>query len=391
MNIVHFSDTYYPVVNGVSFAIEQYAAEMGKDHKVLVICPSCSLRSVTEQKGNVTFRKLRSLSFPIYPGVQAVVPNVISLYKLLKEFKPDIIHTHTPFTLGILGTLFSQIMGVKLVSTYHTLFSSTVMYLSPRRFINGHNLTMKPKNEEQGIVELITWRLQMIFFNLADAVIAPTKIVETTLKAQGIKTKTKVIPSGINTEQFACKTNFTKTKHILHLGRLGLEKSTDIVIKAFAEVLKKTPDAKLIIAGDGPAKASLVSLTKSLKISPSVEFLGMVDHSKVPEVFRSCDFFVTASTMETQGLVILEAMLSGLPVIAAAVYAPIDLIKDDYNGYLFKENDIDECAKHMSSLIEGEKLEEIGRNAREFAEAFDSARLAQELITYYKEILSPQL
>jgi glycosyltransferase involved in cell wall biosynthesis len=248
---------------------------------------------------------------------------------------------------------------------------------------------MKPNNEEQGVLELITWRLQMIFFNLADAVIAPTQVIENTLVAQGIKTRTKVIASGINTKQFSCKTDFSLKNRILHLGRLGLEKSTDVVIKAFALVHKELPDMKLIIVGDGPARTSLQQLAEELGIKDSVEFTGMLDHAKAPEMYRSCDIFVTASTMETQGLVLLEAMLSGLSIIAVAVNAPVDLVKDGYNGYLFPENNTEKCAKSMLSILKDPNRIAMSKNARTFAESFGSELLSQELVSYYHEILKP--
>ncbi len=385
MNIIHFSDTYYPLLNGVTVAVDQFTKKAAEDgHQVILFTPSCSLRNTTEKIGNLTIIKIRSVPFPIYPGVQAALPNLARLFKIIKEFKPDIIHTHSPFVLGILGSLIARILNIKLVSTYHTLFSQGGVYLSPKRLIPGSEIK---NNSEEGLLALIIWKLQIIFFNVCDAVIAPTKTIHDTLIKQGIKTKIVTIPSGLDMSKFPAKTKYLNTKKILHLGRLGYEKAIDQVVKAFAIALKTVPDAELIIAGDGPAKQNLQKLAKTLKITKSVTFLGKVIPEKTPEVYRSADIFVTASPFETQGLVLNEAMLSGLPVVAAAINAPIDLITPGKNGYLFPENDIDAFADAIVKVLNTPKqVEKFGKDARKVSEQFDSIAISRKLIEYYKTL-----
>jgi glycosyltransferase involved in cell wall biosynthesis len=360
---------------------------MGVQNKVLLIVPSYSIFGKIETNGNITIRKIRSFPIPIYPGAQLAFPNLITLYKTIAKFQPDIIHTHSPFTLGALGTIFAQILRIPLVSTYHTLFSSTLIYLSPRRFMKGQKLIMKPDSSEKGISERIVWQIQVIFFNIATAVIAPTKIIAEKLKKQGIRTRLVTIPSGLDISEFSCKDDFTPTFKIFHLGRLGLEKSMDVIIHAFAYFVKKFPKATFTLVGDGPAKKSLEHLVKQLKIEKSVTFTGRIEHKDTPALFRAHDIFITASTMETQGLVLLEAMLSGLPVVAAAVNAPIDLVKNGRNGYLFTENDAEMCAKRIEEIYKKNTLEKMGRNARKYAETFDSKKKSQEIVNYYKKLV----
>lgn len=388
MKIIHFTDTYYPIVNGVSFAVEQYARTMAElGHEVVIVTAACSIRSREEKIGNLTIKRVRSIPFPIYPGFQAAIPNTVSLYNFVKDFSPDIIHIHTPFVLGVLGTIFGQIFKIPIVNTYHTLFSSTTMYLSPKRFFTRFHKDMKPDHSEKRVLNQITWRLQMIFFNLSDLVIAPTHVIAEQLEKHGLKAKLKTLPSGLDTKEFACKKDFSITKRIICLGRLGLEKSVDIVLKAFAQVLQHIPDAHLIIAGDGPARESLETLSKELRITQQVTFLGMVDHPQTPELYRSCDIFVSASTMETQGLVLLEAMLSGLPVVAAAVNAPIDLVEPGQNGYLFDENDVAACATHIEHYYKNPKqLQENGEYARTYALSFDRKTLTKKLVREYQKL-----
>lgn len=385
MNIIHFTDTYHPQLNGVTIAVEQAVNNLAKDNNVILFSPAYSIRSSVTKTGKLTHYKGRSLPFPIYPGVHAVLPNVVKIYRIIKKFKPDVIHIHTPFVLGVLGVLMAQIMGIKAVGTYHTLFSmGTSAYLSPKRFIPGKNIHV---SSEEGIVASLVWKIQVIFFNLCNAVISPTSIIAKTIKEQGIHTKIKVLPNGVELAKFPAKKDYAHTKRVLHLGRIGYEKAIDTTVKAFAIVHKEMPEAKLVIAGDGPALKSIKQLVRSLKLTEVVEFLGMVDPVKTPEVYRSCDTFTTASPFETQGLVLVEAMLSGLPVVAAAVNAPIDIIKHGETGYLFKESNEKECAKYLLELLKKpQQIEVVGKNARKYAERFDSSKLTAELLNFYKTL-----
>lgn len=390
MNIVNFTDTYYPLVNGVSVAVEQLAEKSSEDNNVIVFAPSYSLRASIEKKDSLTLYKIRSVPFPIYPGVHAAIPNLFKMYKILKEIKPDIIHFHTPFVLGILGTIFSQILGIKLVGTFHTLFTQQIMNMTPKRLLLGKQVPAD--TSEKGLFPLILWKLQIIFFNLCDLVVAPTKGIAGMLKRQGIKTKIALLPSGLDIRKFPVKTDFTLTLKIIHLGRLGFEKSTEVIFDAFSIVLEKLPTARLVIAGDGPAKWGLKRYARKLKIANSVDFLGMINPKNTPEVYRSGDIFATASTFETQGLVLIEAMLSGLPIVAAAVNAPKDLIQHKKTGYLFEEGNSKQCANYMIELLtHPEKNEHMGKLARKYAESFDIGLTSQQLIVNYRKIIANRL
>lgn len=387
MNIVHFTDTYHPLINGVTMAVEQYAEKASASNNVLVFAPSYSVFSKITKQNRVTRKYVRSIPFPIYPGVHAALPNLISMYRMLKRFKPDIIHIHTPFVLGILGVIFSQILGVKLVGTYHTLFSMGSMYLSPKRLIPGAKLESATESEHS-ILAQIAWKLQLIFFNICDSVIAPTKIIATTLKKQGIKSPISILPSGVELEQYPVKTDFTPTFKLIHLGRLGYEKATDTIIRAVKMVHAEIPNLELVLVGDGPAKGYLQKLTKEMGLQKKVTFVGMVPNKKTPEFYRSCDAFITASPFETQGLVLIEAMLSGLPVIAAGVNAPVDLISQGKNGFLFAEGEVEECAGYIRELYkQPARIKEMGLHARSFAEQFDSTKTSDKLLAHYRNLL----
>lgn len=386
MNIIHFSDTYYPNLNGVVVAVEQFAKRAAAaGHKVILFVPACSLKKTVEHHENLTIYRIRSIPFPIYPGVQAALPNLARMFTQIREFKPDIVHIHTPAVLGVLGIIFAQILSVKIVNTYHTLFSMGTAYLSPKRLIPGAKIQVA--SNEEGLLSLIAWKLQVIFFNLSDLVIAPTKIIEKTIKKQGVKARIFTLPSGLDLSQFPQKKIGTLRYKIIHLGRLGFEKATDIIIKAFGQIKEKYPQATLTIAGDGPDRKNLEKLAVSLGLRDSVTFLGMVPHEKVSALYREHDVFMTASPFETQGLVLNEAMLSGLPVIAAAVYAPREIVKEGKNGYLFAEGNIEDCVKKTILLFrDPKKFSTLAKNARKSAEAFDSILLTNKLLTTYQKL-----
>jgi 1,2-diacylglycerol 3-alpha-glucosyltransferase len=215
------------------------------------------------------------------------------------------------------------------------------------------------------------------------------------LVAFGVKKPIVVIPSGVDLEKFGKqkkgflrkKTGIQKGKILLYVGRLGNEKSVDFLIKAFQKVHDKDPLANMVLVGDGPEKENLKQLTKVLNIERNVYFTGLIDQKDISKVYTDASVFVFASQTETQGIVILEALASGLPVVAIndAVYDGI--IKNKMNGILVS-NDTDQFANECLSLLNTPSYRRrLSEHAQKSGQKFSVAKTAQALENLYKKLI----
>ncbi len=381
MKIAYFSDTYIPTVNGVTTSVKTFGELFSKDHRVVVYVPDSSHKRSTEKNNGLTIEKFPAIELPNYKGIYVAMPNLAELYKLVEQFDPDIIHVHTPGPLGIAGVVIAKRLKKPLVGTYHTLFSETLSYLSFHKFVsewdavswgsdNLKHLFDKIKKEissrrnifgwpekRESVLKRLTWFLVNNFYNYCDVIISPSEAIKRELLIRAVKKPVKVVSNGVDVKMFPKKTRYNDDKILLHVGRLGFEKNVDVVIKAFSLVIKKIPSARLVIAGDGPARKGLEKLAEKLGSGNKISFLGMVERGKLAGIYRSSSVFVTASTSETQGLVTLEAMASGLPVVGVNKFATADLIDPGQNGYLVSSADEKKIASRVIEVVVNSELQ----------------------------------
>ncbi len=210
--------------------------------------------------------------------------------------------------------------------------------------------------------------------------LAPSSPIRDLLINQGFKKKIEVLSSGINTKVYFPGPKSKEEYTILHVGRIGYEKNIDVVIKAFKLVLKVMPQAKLIIAGDGPALGDLKELSKKLGVYKNIKFTGFVDRSDLPDLYRRASVFATASTFETLGLVVLEAMSSGLPIVAVNEYALPWLVRQNENGFLARPFDKKELSKYLIRILKDKDLaKRMGEKSRKLALSQDIKKTAAKL------------
>jgi len=389
MNIAYFNDTYTPGMNGVIVSIKMWSQLLSKKHRIRVYVPSYGIENFDEKEGNVEIERYASLPVPFYKDFQMAMVDYFRLNRSLEEFKPDIIHIHSPGVMGMAGIALAKRHKIPLVGTYHALLSEALMYVSPLRLLPGidiHEMT-RTKDRER-ISQKITWNVMNRFFETCQMVIVPTLSVKKELAKHGMKADVRVISNGIETDLFPPKKEYVAGGRILHVGRLGFEKNVDLVIKAFARVVREMPEATLTIGGEGPARADLEDLTRKLGLKDKVTFLGWVDRNTLGEIHREADVFVTASAMETQGLVILEAMSSGLPVVGVDKYALTDAVISGKNGYLAKAGDVEGIAEYIVKLLKDPKLAaQMGKESRVMACEHDVHKVVTDAEKLYKEVV----
>ena len=286
MKIAFFTDTYRPQINGVVTSIDSFASQLRKQgHTVEIFSP--------RSKG------FHSVSFAPYPEYKIGVPSkepIESFHK--KGF--DIVHIHTPMTIGTLGLGLAKHLRLPRVFTFHTLLPEYLHYLKV------------PK----GFLRTEVWRYCSWFSNRMTAVIAPSEPIADLLRSKGVNKPIVVIPTGIKASKRK-KSNRGKGKTLLHVGRVTKEKRIDLILDA----LEKIPDARLVITSEGPYRPDLKEMVKERGMKDRVTFTGYIPRRQLDEIYASSDLFVIASNSETQAIVLLEAASSGLPIVA--VDAPV--------------------------------------------------------------------
>lgn len=427
MRIAIFTDTYLPDRNGVSSSIDHYTRLLADDgHQIIIFCPKSGLYK-DKNYPNIAIKRYKSFTPPSYKDFKISIPFVWTAVKDLNEFAPDVVHIQTPLGVGWMGIWACDALKLKNIQTYHTYIPDFLVYFSPKTLLGINKITnfihsskLARAQEKKDILiddidpisvkkyieniskevaaeekkaktskfnERLGRKYTRIVYNRADIVLTPSLAMKKVLKKQGVESRIEVMSNGIDYEFFKKKADYSIKGKIVNIGRLGFEKRVDITIEAFAIALKTNPKLKLDIFGDGPARKSLQTLVKKLNIARNVRFLGVYDINKVSKILCGYDCFVTASPIETEGIVILEAMSSGLPILGVNKLAIPDIVKDGKNGYLSRPANPDDMAKNILKIMESSKtLEKLGKNALTVAKAHEVRVCKERLLGFYKQI-----
>ena len=388
MKIGIFTDVYCPDINGVVTSIRMLESEMKKrGHEVYIFSPSKHEPAEDEQ-----LFMLRSMPLIVAKEFNFRVATFYSrtIAKEIKDLNLDIIHTQSEFSLGLFGKILSRKYKIPFIHTYHTMWEDYMHYVNPIK--GGRGIYSKR----------FARTLSKNFMRKAECIITPSNKTRKYLKYK-CKIKNKpiyAIPTGIDISPFDPKNFTTKQKQdlkmkygikddekvVLFLGRIGEEKSIDKIIEAMPELFSSVPKAKLVIVGDGPAKEALIEQVKKLNIEDRVVFTGSVPWENVPLYYSIGDVFVNASLTETQGLTFIEAMASGLPVVAR--YAPniAEFIHTNENGILVRTEK--ELAKAIESVLTSNSLKEkLIKNGSITAKQNSSEVFGDRLVEIYNQVI----
>ena len=377
MKICFFTDFYLPDPNGVAENVALSAKSLeARGHTVYIAAP----RHPGFKDKDEHILRLPAVKVKKNPEFRLFVPVPAKDFGKLTGMKADIFHGHAGGTLTIFGWELARIKDIPYVFTYHTLLNRYTHY------VPGNVLSPK-------VAEVAS----RVYCNLTDHIIAPTSRVKKELLSYGVEKPISVIPGGIDLQRFKNRSRgYLKTKLrlpkeakiLLYVGRLGKEKNVDFLLKAFKIIQNERKDTWLVIAGDGPEKQSLESLTKKLKVTDRCVFLSVVGRDKIPLVYAGADLFVFASTTETQGLVVPEAMASGLPIVAVRDEAFEGMIVNGETGFLVDENR-EEFAKQVLLVLEDQGLrEQLSESARKHVENhFSAENQAEALEQIYMEVI----
>lgn len=383
MRIAIFTDTFTPSINGIVVSVVNSISILSKKgNDYLVVCPQYG--AIGHENLDAQVLRLPSLSLPQYKEFHVSLPFHRHLTKIVKEFAPDCVHIETYGTAGFLGARVAKKLKIPLMGTYHTLASEMDSY------IVGPKNKLRDIKEKEGLLKQFLWKTSIIPYNFCDLVTAPAQSIVRALKKHELKPPTIAISNGIELSMFPMKKKYaTKPRKIIHLGRISFEKRLDILLESFKLVLKEMSDVKLEVIGGGPALESSKELAKKLGIAKSVKFLGYKKRTEIYKRYQAADVFVTASPMETQGLVIYEAMACGLPCVGVNRYAVPDAIKNGKNGFVAKNPYVENMAKQVLMLLKDPQLiERLGRAGRKSAEENEIEKCVVKLGEAYKKTIS---
>lgn len=371
MKIALTTDSFVEGQGGVSTAIAALARTLRqRGHQVVVY----SAADPSHIHTDLDVIGLWALRYTRFPGGR-IPMDPAKLTRELARFRPDIIHNHSMSTVGVQAMAAARLLGIPILGTCH-------VYLAG--FLNYAPLPL----DGQPMVEKVAWQYTATFFNRFPYATTPSEVMRQKLVSAGLHVPSTAVSNGVNTNLFHPRRSLFHPNlpplTLLHVGRLGYEKRVEVILRAFGRLSQTFPQTSLLIVGDGPQASLLHSLAHELKIARQVKFLGQVSHDRLPGIYRQADVFVTASTIETQGLVVLEATASGLPILGVDALALPELIHSGVNGFLAPPEDEQALAEGMARLLHSKDLcLEMGNASRQIALQHSLPHVAEQYESIY--------
>ena len=414
MKIAITSDLYYPMTNGVAVFAHNLAKGLAKQgHEVLVICPSFKGRQYRVKRDGVTTMYLRSIRFPFYPdqinkvpdgkeilgvplprlayrhGLWITVDPYPALKRVLNKFHPDVIHNQTAEMIAIAARRYAKKYDVPMVSTGHAYPDNITSQLK----------ILKPIKRP---LDAVLRTYMASFLKHSEYATMPTEMAIDDLvpkKRKSFKVTVEPLSNGVDLAQFGPKKAPlriykkyrlpTDRPFVLYVGRVDPEKSISNVVTAFSGVLEAVPEALLVIVGDGTDRRRLTDLVEALGIQQSVRFLGRVMPPDVMEIYRTAQVFATASETETQGIVLIEAAATALPLVAVDAGAVRELCQHKKNGILCHPGDVEEMTDALVKILKNPDVRErYGKASLEIAKKHDLNRTLGRFVEIYEEAIT---
>jgi glycosyltransferase involved in cell wall biosynthesis len=380
MNILILTNTFSPHVGGVARSVAAFAAAYrARGHRVLIVAPE--FPDMPEQETDVV--RVPAIQNFNASDFSVVLPIMPSLDARIDAFEPDVVHAQHPFLLGMSAVRIARRRGLPLVFTHHTLYERYTHY------VPGDSPALK-----RFTIELATR-----FANLCDRVFAPSESVQRLLGQRGVTTPVQVVPTGVQPEHFAhgdgagfrARMGIPPDAFVVgHLGRLAAEKNLAFLAHAVADFAAAEPRAHCLVVGSGPAESDMREIFAGAGLQDRLHVAGILQRQALADALHAMDVFAFASTSETQGMVLTEAMAAGLPVIALDAPGAREVVVDRANGRLLP---IAETAAFASALTWLAVLPEAARDelraaALDTADRFSMARSADTALAAYAGLIA---
>ena len=412
MKIVIATAVYYPMINGVAVFSHNLAMGLAqRGYEVVVICPSQNGKNYTRKEDGVKVCYLRSVEAKVYPDQIHSVPNKkrflgmtwphlwykhgfrVSIFpygevkKILEKFEPDVVHVQISDPIGLSVVSYAKKHHIPVVTTEHNqpevltepLKVPGVVKRPMNALLNAYFVNRQSKSD------FVTMPTKKAIFNLLDGreFSVPVAAVSNGVDLSHFK------PGKVGAKFYKKYNVPIDRPTVLYVGRVDPEKNVGLVIEAFKRVLASVPNAVLVIVGDGVDKARLEEKVKRLGIDDSVRFLGRVVAPDLYEIYKMGDVFATASEIETQGIVLIEAAASGLPLIAVDAGAVAEVCVDGKNGFLCNPESMSEIALAMEKILTDDKLrEKFSKASLKIAAEHDFEKTLDKFINIYNKVIN---
>lgn len=381
------SDVVSHYVGGFLKSALRFSEKFTKDgYRVIFLAGRAKGDPEVETYKGVKIYRFRSIIMPrTKKKVSIALPEKKGILDILKKEKVRLVHLQTTFYLSHLTLKAAKELGIPVIVTSHA---------QPENWVYNGPVIVRGKFVIKGIYKML-----IKMYNSADLVICVSKFGERILKKEGLKTKTVVISNGVNLKRFKKQKtasfdkkysiDHSKYKYVSFVGRLMAEKKVGVLVRAMPYVLKKMPNARLLIVGEGFLEGKLKKLSKKLGIADRVIFTGRVSEEDLPLAFSTSDVFVLPSLVELQGMVVLEAMASGKPVIIAdsKISASPELVEG--NGFLFIPNNSEDLSKKIIKILQDSRLRRrMGERSLAIAKRHDITKMAKRHELVYKHYIT---
>jgi 1,2-diacylglycerol 3-alpha-glucosyltransferase len=412
MKIGLFSDRYLPNTDGITFSIENFRVELERlGHDVYVIAPSGSLKVTKTDPKVIRFPAVKGLFFEDYSTSLFFPPQIL---RRLDKLGLDIIHYHTPSQVGLLGSYFALHNNLPLVTTYHTdLYEYVTHYpavlpgiIALSMFIpivtgGGMNeyrtglSNMRPERSVDKWNQKIVEKSVTMVHNHCDLVIAPSEKMKNQLTKWGTTAPMVILPTGVDelvttkAETKAARSLYNIDENddlILFVGRIGGEKNIELLVRSFVLIHRQRPTAKLLFIGEGPIREEMIKLVAREGLSGHISFPGQVDRAKLGPIYHLARVFAFPSLADTQGLVVNEAALAGLPIVMIDPHVS-EIMRDKITGLYAKPNAKDLAAKIISLIDDPALRSKLGSSARRVALSYSASAQAIKLLRLYEEAI----
>lgn len=381
MNICMFTNTYLPHVGGVARSVSTFAQDLRKiGHDVLVVAPTFDGQTDSEDEKHV----LRIAAIQNFNGsdFSVRIPAIGLIDNEITEFQPDVIHSHHPFLLGDTALRAAERLNLPIIFTHHTRYEEYTHYV--------------PLDSD--MLKRFVIHLATEYANLCDAVIAPSTSIQKLLREREVTSPIEVLPTGIDLdyfkqgdgERFKTAHNIRETVRIIgHTGRLAREKNLPFLAKSVTQFLQDRPDFVFVVAGTGDAEKEIKEIFAGAGRQKQLVLPGILEGNGLADCYQAMDLFVFASRSETQGLVLMEAMAAGTPVIAIRASGVSDVVEDEKNGRILpSDSSVHSFADAIAGAFDQDRIAGWSSEALVTARQFSREKCAEKLLELYEKTIS---
>lgn len=398
MNILMMTNAYVPYTGGVERSVSTFTHRLrAMGHRVVVVAPDADDSGPARDETDIirvpSIKNFNQSNLPVL----LPIPGILNSH--LETFKPDVVHSHFPFLVGSTAVRVAAKLGVPLIFTYHTMYEQYTHYVS-----------MDSRPVKRFVIELTRG-----YANLCDRIIAPSRSIKKVLEERDVTAPIEVIPTGIDPRRFSHGDGPAFRRRcglepeafvVGHVGRLAPEKNLVFLAEAAARFLHRRPRARFLVIGKGTEQEAMEAVFSRNGVERQVCFAGKQLGQDLVDGYHAMDLFAFSSLTETQGMVILEAMAAGRPVVALRASGVCDFVRDRENGLLLDEHDperfaaaLEEAARWTPSTrrrrreaaLETARHCSIDQCARRLLNVYEAARVSQHLAGPEKESRGEQL